>query len=211
MDLKEIQTFLETNKENEEVKTYLNSFRVEPTLEVFKSKLESDKDFKSFMDSEKDKHYAKALETWKTNNLNTLIDEEIKKRFPEADPRDTELAKLKAEIEKIQKDSIKKDLKNKALEIATNKKLPIELIDFLVSDNEENTVKNLEKLESVFSTSIEALVQERLKTGSYTPPKGDSSNVNNPWSKEHFNLTEQGKIMRENPSLATQLMSQAQQ
>ena len=31
----------------------------------------------------------------------------------------------------------------------------------------------------------------------------------NPWSKEHFNLTEQGKILRENPELARQLQAAA--
>ena len=31
----------------------------------------------------------------------------------------------------------------------------------------------------------------------------------NPWSKEHFNLTEQGRIMRENPQLAARLMKEA--
>lgn len=34
-----------------------------------------------------------------------------------------------------------------------------------------------------------------------------SSGVKNPWSKEHWNLTEQGKIWRENPELAKQLMA----
>ncbi|NLJ95641.1 MAG: hypothetical protein GX321_00685 [Clostridiales bacterium] len=29
----------------------------------------------------------------------------------------------------------------------------------------------------------------------------------NPWSKEHFNLTEQGRLLRENPELAKQLMA----
>lgn len=33
------------------------------------------------------------------------------------------------------------------------------------------------------------------------------SGQKNPWSKEHYNLTEQGKILRENPSLAKQLMA----
>lgn len=35
-----------------------------------------------------------------------------------------------------------------------------------------------------------------------TPP-----GVKNPWSKEHFNLTEQGRLLRENPELAKQLMA----
>lgn len=35
-----------------------------------------------------------------------------------------------------------------------------------------------------------------------TPPAGK-----NPWSKEHFNLTEQGRLLRENPELAKQYMA----
>lgn len=34
---------------------------------------------------------------------------------------------------------------------------------------------------------------------------GSPLGVKNPWSKEHFNLTEQGKILKENPELAAQL------
>ena len=37
---------------------------------------------------------------------------------------------------------------------------------------------------------------------------GDKSpSGNNPWSKEHFNLTEQGKMLKENPELAAQMMT----
>lgn len=35
----------------------------------------------------------------------------------------------------------------------------------------------------------------------------DPQYKNNPWSKEHFNLTEQGKMLRENPELAAKLKS----
>lgn len=43
------------------------------------------------------------------------------------------------------------------------------------------------------------------------PYNNDKSNPGgkNPWSKEHFNLTEQGKLLRENPELAKQLMASA--
>ncbi len=39
--------------------------------------------------------------------------------------------------------------------------------------------------------------------------KGDKGGQKNPWSKEHFNLTEQGRILRENPELAKQLKAAA--
>ena len=49
------------------------------TLNAFKEKLTEDKAFISFMDSEKDKHYQKALETWKANNLQPIIDDAVLK------------------------------------------------------------------------------------------------------------------------------------
>ncbi|GIQ63625.1 scaffold protein [Paenibacillus cisolokensis] len=45
------------------------------------------------------------------------------------------------------------------------------------------------------------------------PPEGSDKSggggQKNPWSREHFNLTEQGRILRENPELAKQLMAAA--
>lgn len=40
-------------------------------------------------------------------------------------------------------------------------------------------------------------------------PAGGGTPVNNPWSKEHFNLTEQGKLIRENPAQAKELAAAA--
>ena len=65
--------------------------------------------------------------------------------------------------------------------------------------------------------AIEAVLRDvpELK-GSMTPGKsgaefsaGGGTVERNPWSKEHFNLTEQGRLMRENPDLARKLMKEA--
>lgn len=45
--------------------------------------------------------------------------------------------------------------------------------------------------------------------GTGTNPGGQDPDIKNPWSKEHFNLTEQGRIMRENPALAARLKAEA--
>lgn len=45
--------------------------------------------------------------------------------------------------------------------------------------------------------------------GTGTNPGGQDHDIKNPWSKEHFNLTEQGRIMRENPALAARLKAEA--
>jgi hypothetical protein len=133
------------------------------TLDAFKSKLESDAGFKSFMDSEKDKHSKKSFETWKQNNLQKLVDEEYKKQHPDADPKDTEIAKLKKQFEDMQKEALKKDLTNKALKEMTEKKLPTDLVNFIVGEDEDTTNKNLKTLGDIFTKHDEALKTEILK------------------------------------------------
>lgn len=171
MSLEQIKELIEQNKENEDVKAYLQGLNP-LTVEGVNNFISQNEDAKKWLDSEKDKHYNKAFETWKSNNLEKLLDEEIKKRFPEKDVKDIELEKLKVELEKIKSDATRKELTNKALLVADEKKLPKDLVEYFIGNDEETTNKNLEALESVFSKHIETLVQERLKTNSYTPPKG---------------------------------------
>lgn len=176
MKKSELIELLKNNKDDEDIDEVLKN--AEPvkalvgsglTLDAFKSKLESDPNFKSFMDSEKDKHATKSLETWKTNNLQKMVDEEYKKQHPEADPKDTEIAKLKKQFEDMQKESIKKDLTNKALKTMTEKKLPADLVNFIVGQDEDTTNKNLKTLEDIFSKHDEAIKTEILKNGTYKP------------------------------------------
>ncbi|WP_338433449.1 DUF4355 domain-containing protein [Clostridium tyrobutyricum] len=176
MKKSELIELLKNNKDDEDIDEVLKN--AEPvkalansglTLDAFKTKLESDADFKSFMDSEKDKHSAKSLETWKTNNLQKEIDAEIKKRYPEQDPKDKALADLKAKMEKMEAESLKKDLTNKALKTMTEKKLPTDLVNFIVGADKDSTNKNLEALEKVFNAHDEAIKTEILKDGTYKP------------------------------------------
>lgn len=167
MDLNEVKQFIEANKDNEEVKGYIGGFITSDRVTEFLEK----EDGKKLLQPKLDNYFSKGLSTWRENNIEKLLDDEIKKRFPEKDVKDVELEKIRAELEKIKAESSRKELTNKALLVADEKKLPKELVDYFIGNDEENTTKNLEKLESVFSKHIETLVQERLKSSSYTPPK----------------------------------------
>ncbi|MBA4507937.1 DUF4355 domain-containing protein [Clostridium sporogenes] len=205
----ELLKLIESIEDNGEVDEILSTSELATKfggLDVFKEKINTDKDLKSFIDSLKDQHLNKGLETWKQNNLQSLIDEKIKKLYPEDDPKDLELKKLQQEMENMKKEKIKEQLTNKALKIANEKGLPTDLVDYFIGQDEETTNKNLETLEKVFTNKLETTVKERLKDNSYTPPSGGAG-VDNPWSKEHFNLTKQAQILKENPELAAQLKS----
>lgn len=170
MTLEEIKAWLEANKGTEEVKTFVAGLNP-ISLDKVKDFIGKDSSAKSWLDSEKDTHHNKALETWKTNNLAQLVDAEVKKKFPTKDPKEIELDNMKAEIEKMKKESLRKDLKTAALKSASEKNLPIDLIDHFIGEDEATTTANLGKLETAFNTAVTAAVDSKLK-GTYKPPIG---------------------------------------
>lgn len=122
----------------------------------------------------------------------------------------TELEKAKLDLETYKQKITEAENAKKAMEIeVTKSKLMNELgLDLKFSDrvkgaNEEELKADIESLKAMVGT---------VKTtvgGSGTNPANANSGEKNPFSKEHFNLTEQGKIFKENPAIALQLMNAA--
>jgi hypothetical protein len=168
MNLEDIKKFFEENADNEEVKAYLEGLKKVSVQEVQQMLTEND-ELKKFLDSEKDKHFSKGLETWKQKTLPKLIEEEIAKRFPQADPKDLKLKELEAKIQQMEQEKLRESLKNKALTLATEKKLPVQLIDFLIGQDEETTLQNLTTFEEVWTSHLQTLVDEKLKSTGVQP------------------------------------------
>ena len=95
----------------------------------------------------------------------------------DAETLQKELEEVKAELEKIKSEALRKELTNKALKVATEKKLPTDLIEYFIADNEENTLKNLEKFEKIFNKHLQEAIQEKIKDNSYIPPKGTDNDA----------------------------------
>jgi len=171
-NMQEVIDYMATNKDVEEVKNYVGGLVTSDRVNSF---LDGE-DGKKLLQPKLDTYSAKGLESWKLNNLDKLYEERFTKENPKADPRDVEINKVKAQIEAMKTEGTKKDLTNKALKIAQEKKLPIELVDFFVGADDETTIKNLKSLEDVFASHVEAVVTERLK-GGYKPTKGTGTDV----------------------------------
>jgi len=171
----EVKAYFETNKDNEDVKGYIGGLN--PITPDRVSQFLEGEDGKKILQPKLDQYHSKSLESWKTNNISKLVDEEVKKRFPDADPKDVELKKLQADIEKMKQDALRKDQTNKALKIAQEKKLPTDLIDFFIGNDDETTTANLEKFMATMAAHDEAIKTEFAMGNSYTPPKDDKSNL----------------------------------
>lgn len=147
------------------------------SLDNFKSKLE-ESEFKSFMDSEKDKHSAKAiataLENFKKKDMQKLIDAEVLKRTGDNEsPEQKQIRELKEQFANLQKEKARSEMISKYKDVLTEKHIPTNLIDFLLGDDDDLTNSNIDLFENSMKEYVDNKVNERIKDSSYTPPKGD--------------------------------------
>lgn len=207
VSLEELKQFLEDNKEDKEAQEYLEGLYLVP--KKVKAFLETDAG-KKLIQPALDSYFTKGLETWKEKTMPSLIEEEIKKKFPDETEEQKRLRKLEEELAKERQARTKSELINKATQLATQKGLPVEVVHYFVGQDEDETVNNLTALENIWQANIEKVVSEKFKeNGRVVDPSKKDDPKNNPWSKKYFNLTEQGRIIRENPELAKKLMAQA--
>ena len=74
---------------------------------------------------------------------------------------------------------------------------------------EDGTVLGIDEQLAVLKEQYKDLFKPDLRGREPNNIGGAPPGTKNPWSKEHFNLTEQGRILRENPELAAQLQAAA--
>lgn len=205
-ELLELVKDIDDNTDIDEVvsKSYL-------TLDNFKSKLD-ESEFKSFLDSQKDKHSSKAiataLENFKAKDMQKLIDAEVLKRTGDNEtPEQKQIRELQQQFEALQKEKTHAEMVSKYKDVLNEKKIPSQLVDFLLADDEDITNANIDIFENSMKTFIDSKVEERMKDTSYTPPenKGDTKAI----TKEEFlkmDLIKQSNFANENPELYQEIM-----
>ncbi|MFK4439693.1 DUF4355 domain-containing protein [Paenibacillus sp. RC21] len=176
MNLEQMKQLIEENQTNEEWQTYLQGLNPY-NVEGIEQYIQSNQQAKSWFDSKVDKRSAKSLDTWKANHLEDLLNAEIKKRFRAKDEKEIEVEKLRAEVENMKLEKQRERLTSQAIKIASEKKLPLPLVDFFIGADEEATTTNLAMLEQSMQLAIQQQVEQRLKGDGYTPPASSTSNT----------------------------------
>ncbi|MGN9161225.1 DUF4355 domain-containing protein [Clostridium sulfidigenes] len=144
------------------------------TLDAFKEKMKTDKDFKAYIESENDKYHNKALKTWKENNLEKELEPFITEKYPDlvTDPTQKKLLELEKELEKERQVNAKKDLLAQAMKYAAEKKLPANFVEKFLGEDLDSTKANLDSFAEDWSKGLETLVDEKMKASSYVPGNG---------------------------------------
>lgn len=146
------------------------------TVEEYKTILENNKEIKGYQTSLIDSAVSKGVESFKTKKMPQYIEDEIKKRDNSTKtPEQIELEELKKQIDNMQKEKARAELSSKYTKVLNEKKLPVEFIDFILSDNEEIIESNIGKIETILTKAVSDGVTSKLGNG-YTPPKSPSNN-----------------------------------
>ena len=133
-----------------------------------------------------------------------------KEKMSEEEKAEFERQKLQKELEEKERVLLERELNLLAVDLLTEAKMPLEFKEFVVGVDEETTKAKATTLKNLWNTALEQAVKERFKEKGRNIHETDNTDTTkNPWSKEHFNLTEQGRLLRENPDLAKQLMANA--
>ena len=129
--------------------------------------------------SEFDKLNAKSIETALTKareqaEKDKKQAEELAK-LSEADKQKKILEDKEKELKEREDDVALGNMRLEAIKILNEKNIDINLVDFVIKPNADETKENIDKLERAFSTAVEKAVIERLKGKA---PKDNNKNSN---------------------------------
>ncbi len=171
MTFEEFKQYLNENKDNSDVQSVLDEFKTVSQEDV-RSYLETDEG-KRLLQPKLDSYHAKSLESWKANNLDPLIEEEVNKRNPQETEDQKRIRKLEEEIQNRDKAAKRQALETKALRLAQEKQLPSDLVNYFIGEDEETTASNLDKLKEKLDESVKSQVEARFKENGRTVEEGD--------------------------------------
>lgn len=92
------------------------------------------------------------------------------------DERQRELdERYKNELSKREKELLVKEMKLAAVDILTEKRLPVKFSDILIGETAEETQEKIKNFETAFRDEVERAVNDRLKSTTSAPSSGTKS------------------------------------
>ena len=174
LNITELKAEIANLKGTEEYTELVNEFVNDTSV---KSYLETESG-KKLLQPIVDSNFTKGLETWKTNNLDKIVNAKIKELNPEKDEKDIRINDLAKQLEEMKRTANREKMLNYAVSLANSKGLPTEIVSYFLAEDEDTTKENLLQLEKVFSAAVSNNVDNKLKN-QYIPPIGDDEDMDN--------------------------------
>lgn len=162
------------------------------------------------LQSEGDKVRTKAAQEKK--DLQDKLDKLETDKMTEEQKAQFEIEKMRKENERTAAELLTEKVGFHTVKTLTAKSLPIEFGEILAGDSIENTDERIGVFEKAWGAAIKAAVDARFKEHGGDPLRDrdrSGSGAKNPWSKENWNMTEQGKILARDKAEANRLAQAA--
>ena len=126
------------------------------TLDSFKELVAGNEEFKRYIESSNDKHFDKALKTWKANNLEKIVEAEVLKRTGKNEtPEQKAIRELQDQLASMGKEKEKAERIAKYKDVLAKKKIPSQLTDFVLGNDDETTEANITLFENSMKEYVE--------------------------------------------------------
>lgn len=163
---------IEDDKDIDEI--ILNNGFAKPLKDIdgFNELLASNKEIQGFVDSK----VTQGIDSFKKKGMQKLIDAEVLKRTnKEETPEQKAIRELQEKLDAMEKEKTKAERVSKFKDTLTEKKIPGDLINFILGEDDETTNANITLFENSMKAYVDNQVNERLN-GGYKPPKDESNN-----------------------------------
>ncbi|NFG59595.1 DUF4355 domain-containing protein [Clostridium botulinum] len=151
--------------------TLADLFKKDLTLDEVKNFVESSDDGKKYLQTYGDKRVTDGIKTWKDKNLQTLINDEVLKATgKKKTPEQIEIEQIKAQLKEQTDKAERAESIAKYKDVLAEKKIPMEMIDYFLTDNEETTNTRIDNFSTYVNDMVKNGVKEQISDGNYTPP-----------------------------------------
>ncbi|NFR85677.1 DUF4355 domain-containing protein [Clostridium botulinum] len=151
--------------------TLADLFKKDLTLDEVKNFVESSDDGKKYLQTYGDKRVTDGIKTWKDKNLQTLINDEVLKATgKKKTPEQIKIEELEKQFNEQKAKAERAETVAKYKDVLAEKKIPMEMIDYFLTDNEETTNTRIDNFSTYVNDMVNNGVKDKMADGSYTPP-----------------------------------------
>lgn len=155
---------------------------------------------------ETDKRVAEALEAQKVEFEQKQAESEKLKKMDDAQRREYELERRIKELEERERATAIKENRMEASNVMLKRGLPVEFVDYVIADDAETMLENINQFEKAFNTAVQNAVDKRISTPK--PGAKGNSTASATITKEQFakmTLSQRSELYRNDPDLFKQL------
>lgn len=142
----------------------------------------------------------------KNKELSEKLEALQKEKMTDEEKAKFERDKLKRELEERESKLQEREVALHTVDKLTELKLPLSFKSILAGKDTQDTDAKIAIFQTEWQRALDEAVNNRFKENPGAPGRGQQqTGEKNPWSREHWNMTEQGKLLRSDRAKAIKM------